>query len=114
MSAAAAAAAAPARSVEDDELLQRELRERVQRLRVSRADVRDQAARAAKTLCTDILAGLKQEQRYPRSFNWRMSNSGSYFDRTKVRFSWWLGTVVGRRSLPGELFLSCTRPAADG
>ena len=84
--AAAAAAAAPARSVEDDELLQRELRERVQRLRVSRADVRDQAARAAKTLCTDILAGLKQEQRYPRSFNWRMSNSGSYFDRTKVGF----------------------------
>jgi len=28
--------------------------------------------------------------------------------------SWWRGTVVERRSLAGELSLSCTRPAADG
>jgi len=27
---------------------------------------------------------------------------------------WWRGTVVERRSLAGELFLSCARPAADG
>ena len=27
---------------------------------------------------------------------------------------WWRGTVVERRSLTGELFLSCARPAADG
>jgi len=27
---------------------------------------------------------------------------------------WWLGTVVERRSLTGELSLSCARPAADG
>jgi len=27
---------------------------------------------------------------------------------------WWRGTVVERRSLAGELSLSCTRPAADG
>ena len=29
-------------------------------------------------------------------------------------FSWWRGTVVERRSLTGELSLSCPRPAADG
>jgi len=28
--------------------------------------------------------------------------------------SWWHGTVVERRSLTGELSLSCARPAADG
>jgi len=28
--------------------------------------------------------------------------------------SWWRGTVVERRSLAGELSLSCARPAADG
>ena len=30
------------------------------------------------------------------------------------RGSWWHGTVVERRSLAGELSLSCARPAADG
>jgi len=30
------------------------------------------------------------------------------------RNSWWRGTVVERRSLTGELTLSCDRPAADG
>ena len=28
--------------------------------------------------------------------------------------SWWRGTVVERRSVAGELSLSCARPAADG
>jgi len=28
--------------------------------------------------------------------------------------SWWRGSVVERRSLPGELSLSCARPPADG
>jgi len=27
---------------------------------------------------------------------------------------WWRGTVVERRSVAGELSLSCARPAADG
>ena len=31
-----------------------------------------------------------------------------------VTGSWWRGTVVERRSLTGELSLSCARPAADG
>ena len=31
-----------------------------------------------------------------------------------VTDSWWRGTVVERRSLAGELSLSCARPAADG
>ena len=30
------------------------------------------------------------------------------------RISWWRGSVVERRSLAGELSLSCARPAADG
>ena len=30
------------------------------------------------------------------------------------QYSWWRGTVVERRSLAGELSLSCARPAADG
>jgi len=35
-------------------------------------------------------------------------------DRISVYYSWWRGTVVERRSLAGELSLSCARPAADG
>jgi len=31
-----------------------------------------------------------------------------------AQLSWWRGTVVEGRSLPGELSLSCARPAADG
>ena len=31
-----------------------------------------------------------------------------------IPHSWWRGTVVERRSLAGELSLSCARPAADG
>ena len=30
------------------------------------------------------------------------------------RQGWWRGSVVERRSLAGELSLSCARPAADG
>jgi len=36
-------------------------------------------------------------------------NSNCYW-----KSSWWRGTVVERRSLTGELSLSCARPAADG
>jgi len=32
----------------------------------------------------------------------------------QLKLSWWRGTVVERRSLAGELSLSCARPAADG
>ena len=31
-----------------------------------------------------------------------------------LRSDWWRGAVVERRSLAGELSLSCARPAADG
>ena len=34
--------------------------------------------------------------------------------RSRFRLAWWRGTVVERRSLAGELSLSCARPAADG
>jgi len=32
----------------------------------------------------------------------------------RMRPGWWRGSVVERRSLAGELSLSCARPAADG
>jgi len=35
-------------------------------------------------------------------------------NKEDVQSSWWRGTVVERRSLAGELSLSCARPAADG
>jgi len=36
------------------------------------------------------------------------------YGRLSGFFGWWRGTVVERRSLAGELSLSCARPAADG
>jgi len=33
---------------------------------------------------------------------------------SRIQAGWWRGTVVERRSLAGELSLSCARPAADG
>jgi len=62
-----------------------ELKERLQQVRVLKKDVTDHVARAVKTLCNIVLGGLKT--RYPRSFNWRLANSGSYFDKTKVASS---------------------------
>jgi len=50
--------------------------------------------------------GLQYEYNCPqRSFR---------YDAHYVTAGWWRGTVVERRSLAGELSLSCARPAADG
>jgi len=38
----------------------------------------------------------------------------SIISSSSIPSSWWRGTVVERRSLTGELSLSCARPAADG
>jgi len=62
-----------------------ELKERLQQLRVLKKDVSEHAARAVRGLCSDVLSGLRT--RYPHSFNWRLANSGSYFDKTKVASS---------------------------
>jgi len=35
-------------------------------------------------------------------------------DQYLLPTGWWRGTVVERRSLAGELSLSCAQPAADG
>jgi len=37
-----------------------------------------------------------------------------FISEETVRTGWWRGTVVERRSLAGELSLSCARPADDG
>jgi len=61
--------------------LDNELKERLNQLRPSKAAVSEHAA-AVKALCECILGGLKI--RYPYNFYWRICNSGSYFDKTKV------------------------------
>ena len=38
----------------------------------------------------------------------------SLLDYKSIDLCWLRGTVVERRSLTGELSLSCARPAADG
>jgi len=49
---------------------------------------------------------------------WRQKSTGIDVEQNYVTvtrcISWWRGTVVERRSLAGELSLSCARPAADG
>ena len=46
----------------------------------------------------------------------RIVAEGIYYQIVIILLSylWWRGTVVERRSLAGELSLSCARPAADG
>ena len=41
-------------------------------------------------------------------------DSHSVDKSTYLPLSWWRSTAVERRSLAGELSLSCARPAADG
>jgi len=43
-----------------------------------------------------------------------ISNDFCQTDYRNIHQIWWRGTVVERRSLTGELSLSCARPAADG
>jgi len=42
------------------------------------------------------------------------TNLAPYCRRFGKSSSWWRSTAVERRSLTGELSLSCARPAADG
>jgi len=42
------------------------------------------------------------------------ANLQTKFEVSNCTHCWWRGTVVERRSLAGELSLSCARPAADG
>jgi len=46
--------------------------------------------------------------------NWTQTGDQNYRYILRSSISWWRGTVVERRSLAGELSLSCVRPAADG
>ena len=39
---------------------------------------------------------------------------GDDLDLHLIQLGWWRSTVVERRSLTGELSMSCARPAADG
>ena len=43
-----------------------------------------------------------------------LASSPELHVRSSINIVMWRGTVVERRSLAGELSLSCARPAADG
>ena len=58
------------------------------------------SVRGSVCLCVCLSAKIYQKQKFK-------------FDVSTL-ISWWRGTVVERRSLAGELSLSCARPAADG
>jgi len=77
--------------------------------------------RAVAPLSIDISCPSGPQQQTRRS-DVRRPNDGTDrlthgqtldISQTMLR-SWWRGTVVERRSLAGELSLSCARPAADG
>jgi len=67
--------------------------------------------------------GIDMEQNYVTvtlciiflpNINARQCRPTIYTDQRRGFTVWWRGTVVERRSLAGELSLSCARPAADG
>jgi len=53
-------------------------------------------------------------RRLPAAISCSTSDFSLPLLRFRFVFSWWRDTVVERRSLAGELSLSCARPAADG
>ena len=57
-------------------------------------------------------AGFKPAK--PKLLVTNLDFSEYLFYLTYPLLGWWRGTVVERRSLAGELSLSCARPAADG
>jgi len=66
-------------------------------------------------ICLERGANLHMAQSMP------LPLTVSCFSKTQIGFTflvpslgWWRGTMVERRSLAGELSLSCARPAADG
>ena len=73
------------------------------------------AAAAVNISCTPDKAGVKRELLdtvRARKVAWSHHEVTRDIARDNAR--WWRGTVVERRSLAGELSLSCARPAADG
>ena len=82
---------------------------------------------------TSILVVTKKKKDIKNQFNYS-TNSKQYHNKVDLRLyvckaflnldkiitqatpssGWWRSTVVERRSLTGELSLSCARPAADG
>ena len=63
----------------------------------------------------DVIVGLDTDKlQVPDKFEASRSLRPFEFHHVHNLISWWRGTVVERRSLAGELSLSCARPAADG
>ena len=70
----------------------------------------DDRPRIDAVLRRGIRAGFYQSE-WPTVAQLIQNNDDTLFHRV---LSWWRGSVVERRSLAGELSLSCARPAADG
>jgi len=70
--------------------------------------------RAAAPLSGTQQQTRRSDARRPNDGTDRLTHGQTLdISQTMLR-SWWRGTVVERRSLAGELSLSCARPAADG
>ena len=68
-----------------------------------------------KLVCVTQYTGCGEK--YPSEIFWQKRVRIFFkrnFTRLHVQRGWWRGSVVERRSLAGELSLSCARPAADG
>ena len=80
--------------------------------------LKDCRLRHTSTISTSTLA-VSGRFIYGIIYNRKASNALAVYASKKGKcspysISWWRGTVVERRSLTGELSLSCARPAADG
>jgi len=62
------------------------------------------SAASVRSLVVIIIIFFDPGTQFPRNEKITLCNT----------ISWWRGSVVERRSLAGELSLSCARPAADG
>ena len=71
-------------------------------------------------ICMHCMAPCPYERTNTISRKYPAACATNYFWQQSMWFviwytsNWWRGTVVERRSLAGELSLSCARPAADG
>jgi len=72
------------------------------------------AALRPVALCTVTLANDRHLVHESRPVRTVQANLQPQYTVVFDQLSWWRGTVVERRSLAGELSLSCARPAADG
>ena len=118
------------RRADDDK--RRKMAEFDDKARASRALADEMGAREAALRERQANAELAREQALQQLYDMNRAKAAAYNQGMRAvytqyiiiiiiivliyhtRTDWWRGTVVERRSLAGELSLSCARPAADG